>query len=166
MKKLSYFLAGLGLLLVFLSLYGKRHSLSHTNVRVGQSLPNITLKTLQGKEVSLGQFKGKVLLINFWATWCPPCRREMPYFEKVYKKYRKDFVILAIATDVKVGAVEKFVKKYGITFPVLLSNDEVERLFGISGLPVSFLVDKKGRVVKKVFGEYKDLERDLTFLIR
>ncbi len=109
---------------------------------------DFTLPDLDGKSVRLSDLRGRVILINFWATWCPPCRAEMPSMNDVYKDYRnKGFEILAIAGDVEgKRIVAPFVRKYGFTFPVLLDprNDVGARL-GVRGIPTSYLLDKKGR---------------------
>jgi len=128
--------------------------------------PDFTLKTIDGREVSLKDYRGKVVLINFWATWCPPCRNEMPLFVRVYKSYRdKGFEILAISTDSSLDPVKKFVKEFRINFPVLYDDKNVVSLYGIQGLPTSFLIDREGKVVKVRLGKYKEIEEDLKDLL-
>lgn len=162
-KNIAY---GLGILLVALMLYlglvtdSDKGSLS--GLSPGKEAPDFKLKTIEGKEVSLKDYRGKVVLINFWATWCPPCREEMPLFEKVYKKYKdKGFEILAISTDSSVDQVKKFLKEYRVSFPVLFDDANVSGLYGIQGLPTSFLINREGEVVKVRLGKYKEIERDL-----
>ncbi|MFQ5913772.1 MAG: peroxiredoxin family protein [Nitrospinota bacterium] len=108
-----------------------------------------TLPDLEGKSLRLSDLRGQVVLINFWATWCPPCRAEMPSMNDLYKGYRdKGFEILAISSDVEgKRVVAPFVEKYGLTFPVLLDpkNDVGSRL-QMRGIPSTFLLDKEGRI--------------------
>ena len=163
--------AFLALLLFFLVLYlgvQKREAEVRElkGTLTGQPAPNFTLKTVDGKEVSLKDFKGKVVLINFWATWCPPCREELPLFEKIYEKYKdKGFVILAINTDPE--NLKDFLKDFGvkITFPILIGDDRILDLYPVRGLPTSFLIDREGKIVKVRLGIYRELEEDLRKLL-
>lgn len=165
-KNIAY---GLGILLVALMLYltlftSPEHTTS--GLSKGKPAPDFTLRTLDGKKVSLSELKGKVVLVNFWATWCPPCREEMPLFEKVYKKYKdKGFEILAVSTDSSVEPVKKFVEEFNVSFPVLLDDGKVSSLYSIQGLPTSFLIDREGKVVKVRLGKYKEIERDLKEIL-
>ncbi|WP_457600901.1 peroxiredoxin family protein [Hydrogenivirga sp.] len=162
-KNLAY---GLGILLVALMLYlglftNSQHTTS-SGLGKGDIAPDFTLKTIDGREVSLKDYRGKVVLINFWATWCPPCRNEMPLFVRVYKRHRdKGFEILAVSTDSSLDPVKKFVKEFRINFPVLYDDKNVVSLYGIQGLPTSFLIDREGKIIKVRLGEYKEIERDL-----
>ena len=161
-KNIAY---GLGILLIALLLYLSLFSNSYqppAGLGKGDPAPDFKLKTLDGKEVSLSDYRGKVVLINFWATWCPPCREEMPLFERIYRKYKnKGFEILAIGTDGSVEPVKKFVKEYKLSFPVLFDNANVVALYQVQGLPTSFLVGRDGKILKVRLGEYKEIERDL-----
>ena len=111
--------------------------------------PGITLGGLDGKTYNLDAFRGKVVLLNFWATWCPPCRREMPDMEKLYQRLsQKGLVVLAVS-DEKRETVEDFLKKQNYTFPVLLDPDrKVNSAFGIEGIPNSFLFDRQGKLLQ------------------
>ncbi len=167
MKNIAY---GLGIFLIALLLYiglmqeGAEHQ---TRVSTGDKAPDFTLKTLEGKEVRLSDYKGKVVLINFWASWCPPCRAEMPLFEDVYKRYRdKGFEILAISTDVNEEAVHKFLKDIKVSFPILMDDGKVSEIYGITGLPTSYLLDRDGKVIRIRLGEYKEVETDLKDALR
>ena len=125
----------------------------------GHVAPDFALKTLQGKTVRLSELRGKkVVLINFWATWCPPCRMEMPTMQKIYSEYKgKGFEILAIniEPDAK-DEIREFMKELRLTFPVLLDADmKVLQKYRIIGLPVSVLIDRKGIVHTKEIG-YQD----------
>jgi peroxiredoxin len=123
--------------------------------RVGYKPPNFTLKDLQGKAVELGSFHGKVVFINFWATWCDPCRAEMPAMERLYQDFKdKDFVMLAISEDLEgKSAVEPFVKEFKFTFPILLDQDLViNEQYEVRGIPTTFLIDKTGTIAHKMLG--------------
>ncbi|WP_461829113.1 TlpA disulfide reductase family protein [Aquifex sp.] len=133
---------------------------------VGKPAPDFTLKTLDGREISLKDFKGKVVLINFWATWCPPCREELPLFERLYKKYKdKGFVILAVNTDPE--NLQDFLKDYGenLSFPILIGNDDILNKYPVRGLPTSILIDREGKIVKVRLGIYRELEEDIKKLL-
>jgi peroxiredoxin len=107
-----------------------------------------SLAALDGRTYNLDALRGKVVLLNFWATWCPPCRREMPDMEKLYQRFaQKGLVVLAVS-DEKRETVEEFLKKQNYTFPVLLDPDrKVNTAFGIEGIPNSFLFDRQGKLV-------------------
>lgn len=115
------------------------------------------LKDLSGKSVRFSDFGGKVVLLNFWATWCLPCRVEMPAMERLYQAYRNDgFVVVAVSVDRSPPVeVEAFVKELGLSFPVLHDRDErVSRLYSVPGVPASYLIDARGRILYRALGEY------------
>jgi peroxiredoxin len=121
----------------------------------GGLAPEIVVETLEGDTVSLVALRGQVVLVNFWATWCPPCRLEMPGFQSVYRSRRdQGFTILALSTDRSGrGVVEEYVEARGLTFPVALATARVERAFGgVGALPTSFLIDRDGRIRHVVRG--------------
>jgi peroxiredoxin len=123
---------------------------------VGKTAPVFELKDLDGKKVSLSDFKGKVILLNFWATWCAPCKAEMPSLENLYRSFReKGLVVIGISVDNSEKTVQSFVKEKAITFPILLDKGKEVSFddYGVIGLPVTFLIDQKGIIVEKVFGE-------------
>ncbi|MCP2519925.1 TlpA family protein disulfide reductase [Candidatus Aminicenantes bacterium AC-335-A11] len=117
--------------------------------------PDFTLQDINGNLVRLSDFRGKIIILNFWATWCPPCRKEIPIFIKLYKKYKDEgLVIIGISLD-RGGkeVVIPFVKKYGINYPVLIGTSEVEEAYGgIRGIPTTFIIDKEGKIRKKHIG--------------
>jgi peroxiredoxin len=118
-------------------------------------MPNFTLPDINGKEVSLSGHRGKVVLVNVWATWCPPCRQEMPSMQSLYEKFKgENFEILAVSIDSEGReAVAPFMRKMNLTFPALLDPGETIRsLYGITGVPESFIIDKKGILVQKIIG--------------
>ena len=126
-----------------------------TRLKMGQPAPNFTLPNLDNKMISLADYKGKVVLLNIWATWCPPCVEEMPSMEKLYQTFKgQDFEILAVSIDVT-GAkdVAPFMKKYKLNFPALLDpKGSIKVLYQTTGVPESFIIDKQGILVEKVIG--------------
>jgi peroxiredoxin len=116
---------------------------------------DFTLKALNGKRVRMSGLKGKAVLLNFWATWCPPCRREMPSMERLYQRYRsRGLVILAVSLDrSSPDEGRSFVDEMGLNFTVLLDPDGLtSSLYSVSGVPFSFLIDPEGRIVYKAAG--------------
>lgn len=109
---------------------------------------DFTLKDLHGKKVTLSELKGKVVLVNFWATWCPPCRKEMPDLDALYKKYADQGLVILSISDESMGKVGPFVESAGYKPEVLLDPDEtVHKLYNIDGIPKSFVYDKDGKMV-------------------
>ncbi len=116
--------------------------------------PDFTLKNLEGSEVSLKDFEGKVVFLNFWATWCGACRAEMPSMERLWQRFKeKDFIILAVDIREPKNKVVSFMKEHNLTFPVLLdSKGEVKYRFGVRFLPTTYLLDSEGRAVGGAIG--------------
>ncbi|RFU69979.1 TlpA family protein disulfide reductase [Peribacillus saganii] len=124
---------------------------------VGSVPPDFHLTTLEGKTVKLSDFKGKKVILNFWATWCPPCKAEIPHMQRFYEKNKdKDVIILAVnLTSEENGqaAIEKFVKKYDLTFPILLDKEgQVGETYQTFTIPTSYIVDTQGVINKKIVG--------------
>jgi peroxiredoxin len=126
-----------------------------TPILEGTAAPDFTLHDLKGRPVQLSKLRGKVVAVNFWATWCGPCRIEMPGLVKVYDKYReKGLEIVGVSLD-QAGSqvVQEFVDKNGIKFPVALDTAQVaQRYGGVTGIPTTFVIDRQGRVAKKQVG--------------
>lgn len=122
----------------------------------GKPAPAFTLATLDGKKVSLADYKGRPVLVNFWATWCAPCKIEMPWFEELHKQYAaQGFEILGLTADADAGnaVISKTAQKIGVTYPILLATDKIEDAYGgIDYLPMSFYVDRNGKVVEATGG--------------
>jgi peroxiredoxin len=121
---------------------------------VGAPAEDFRLADLEGKQQSLSQYRGKVVLVNFWATWCKPCTTEMPAMQTTYDKLRdKGFVVLAINELEDDAKVREHIKQHGHTFPVLMDRDnKVANQFGVFGLPVSVFIDEKGVVQEYIKG--------------
>jgi peroxiredoxin len=121
---------------------------------VGMQAEDFRLPDLAGKEQSLSQYRGKIVLLNFWATWCKPCTTEMPAMQTMYDKLRdKGFVVLAVNELEDDARVREHIKQYGHTFPVLMDHDnKVANQFGVVGLPVSVFIDQEGRVQEYIKG--------------
>lgn len=131
---------------------------------IGQKAPDFRLKDINGKEVSLSSFKGKVVLLNFWATWCPPCKAEMPSMNKLYEKLKsRGFVVIAVSTDKRPDEPKDFIANNPVGFPVLLDNDlKVSRnSYKAFMLPTTFLIDRKGVIAEKYFGEQEWMEPEI-----
>jgi peroxiredoxin len=109
---------------------------------------NFTLTDLEGREWTLKDLRGKVVLINFWATWCPPCRKEMPDLENLYSRFRDEGLVILAISDEGASKVRPFIIERHVTFPVLLDpGRKVNELFQIDGIPKSFVYDRDGRLV-------------------
>ena len=121
---------------------------------VGTLVEDFHLTDLEGKSQSLSQYRGKIVLVNFWATWCKPCTTEMPAMQTMYDKlHDKGFVVLAINELEDDAKVREHIKQYGHTFPVLMDRDnKVANQFGVFGLPVSVFIDQEGRAQEYIKG--------------
>lgn len=147
-------LVPVGVLLVALVAALGYHSLQR-RTRTGFPAPDFTLPDLGGRSHRLSDLRGRVVFLNVWATWCPPCREEMPAMERLYRRFRnRDFAMLAVSADEDgAAAVGPFVEALGLTFPVLLDPDGlVVRRYGITGFPETFIIDRQGQVVHHVVG--------------
>jgi peroxiredoxin len=123
--------------------------------RVGHLLADFTLPDLHGQPVQLAALRGKVVFVNVWATWCPPCIEEMPTIQRLYARlHDRGLEVLAVSLDaLGVQVVGPFMQQQRLTFPVLLDTQSfVQRLYHTTGIPESFIVDKRGLLVDKVVG--------------
>ena len=157
LKHVSFFVLIIAAVAVVIILQGKDSFFTSykPRVKVGIPAPNFTFPGLDGKIVSLADFKGKVVFVNIWATWCPPCREEMPSMEKLYRELKGDgFEILAVSIDASgATAVALFMKEYKLNFPALLDpGGTIKNLYGTTGVPESFIVNKEGMIEEIVIG--------------
>ncbi len=132
-------------------------------LKTGGEAPDFSLQTLDGERVKLSDFEGEKVILNFWATWCKPCREEMPDLQSIYEERDDDVVILAINMDAH-NDVEGFIDSYSVTFPVLLDeNDQVSDMYQIISLPTTYFIDEDGTIVQKHLGQitYEQLEEIL-----
>jgi len=122
---------------------------------VGETAPAISLADASGKMLRLADYRGKVVLVNFWASWCPPCKDEMPGFQKVHLAYEnKGFVVIGIALD---DVPPGLIRELGVLYPVVRTNERVTREYGdIAHVPVSFLINREGTIIKKLKGVYSE----------
>ena len=124
--------------------------------------PDFSIVDLQGKQISLSSLKGKVVVLNFWASWCPSCKAEIPDFVKTYEKYRDEgLIIIGIAVNSKPDDVRELVKKYNITYFVAMDDGRVEKAYGpIPFVPTTFIIDKEGNLIPggKKIGMFKEGE--------
>jgi peroxiredoxin len=117
--------------------------------------PDFVIENLSGGDTGLADYKGKIVLLNFWATWCMPCRAEMPGMETLWHKYKdQGFVIVAISIDEgSKKRVEKFIEIFDLSFPVLLDPEsKVNDLYKVSSMPTSFLIDRNGKIISRIVG--------------
>lgn len=121
----------------------------------GDKAPNFALKSVDGKTVKLSDYKGKIVIIDFWATWCPPCRRGIPDLISIQKEFKKDVVVIGVSLDAEktIKDVPGFIKDYGINYPIVYGDDKITIDYGgIRSIPTSFVIDKKGNVVDSHIG--------------
>ena len=176
MNKLRLILVGGIIAVVLLTTFGLKSSTTPKpevgtglGFVIGSAAPDFTLQDLSGNTVRLRDLKGKAVYINFWATWCPPCKEEIPELEKFYRKNKDKVVMLAIniTFNDKLNDIQKTLKENNITYPILLDYDESKgaaALFGITGVPEHFFIDKNGVLKAKGIGpmNLEMLQRNLA----
>jgi len=138
--------------------------------KVGKAAPDFQLPSLDGRQVSLSQFRGKVVILDFWATWCKPCRLELPHFAALQQEFGTEALqIIGVSLD-QAGSdeVASFVREWKIPYIVVMGNGKVVRDYGgIRGIPTTFVIDKQGNVYRKYVG-YRDkevFEKDIRALL-
>lgn len=171
---LGAFLIGIGLI-SFVNLSSRRTSGSsevqsgsapsrQSTVAAGKLAANFTLKDLNGAPISLASLRGKVVFLNIWATWCAPCREEMPSIESLYNAFKanNDFVVLAVSQDTDGGSVRPFVQQNHLQFRVLLDpRNQVGERYDVSGIPETFIIGRDGRIVAHHVGPYDWANADI-----
>lgn len=128
---------------------GSRGSLNSVDLLNLDKAPDFALKSVDGKTVKLSDYKGKIVIVDFWATWCPPCRKGIPDLISIQSEYKNDLVIIGISLDSEktIKDVPGFVKNYGINYPIVYGNEKVANDFGgIQGIPTAFIIDKNGSI--------------------
>ncbi len=131
---------------------------------------DFTLMDIEGKQVRLKDFKGKVVLLEFWATWCPPCRLSVPELQELHERMEgEDFKIIAITVDDSLQRVRRFVREKGVTYTVVMDDKGVDDAYGVYSIPTTILLDKEGNVAltQKGYapGIYEMLEKDIRELM-
>ena len=140
-----------------------------SEVASSNKAPDFTLSDMHGNEVSLSDFKGNIVIINFWATWCGPCRFEIPDLIDLQEKYNGDLVVLGVSLDYDgPSVVPQFAERLGISYPVLYGNGQVaHRYGGVTGIPTTFVIDRDLNVYKRYIGYRPQtvFEKDIQDLI-
>ena len=141
----------------------------------GKRARNFVLRDLSGRSVSLKDYAGKPVIVNFWATWCPPCLQEMPWFEGSFRKYAgSSLVILGLSIDLEAGSaspqkIAATAKRLGVTYPILLSDGSMKTLYGpVHLLPETFYINRKGVIVEDVWGpaDQEKMENYIREIVR
>ena len=150
------------LVAIVYSVYSAATKDKRSVLQVGDEAPNFTLTDLQGAQHTLSDYKGKGVVINFWGTWCKPCKKEMPALDRQYKQFKDNGVtVLSINVAESTYAVENFVDRYNLTFPAAIdSKKSVMRAYNIDPLPTTILVDAQGKVTNMITGEMT--EKDIA----
>lgn len=125
----------------------------NTGINIGDIAPDFILESLEGEPLRLSNLRGKAVVINFWATWCPPCREEMPAFEQIFQQNKDELEILGVDLQERPETIRKFLEEIPVTYPLLLDpNSEVKGAYNIFTQPVTYFLDKDGKIVDKKFG--------------
>ncbi len=163
MKRNKIIASSVAILFVVLGIF----TIGTTSVSA-QEAPDFTLVNLDGKNVTLSDFRGKIIIVDFWATWCGPCKMEIPSFIKLQDDYRDDVVVLGISLD-QGGpkAVVPFAEKMKINYPIVYGNGSVVQAYGgVRGIPTTFVIDKDFNIQRKYVGytDHKVFEQDILAL--
>ncbi len=164
MNRRFYISLALVLLLVWVGIVLYRYSFE-SRPAVGSQAPIFSLENAEGKLIALESLKGKVVLLNFWASWCGPCRQEMPSLDALYQKFKdQNFVVLGVSVDEGGwGPVKSFLQEFPVSFPVLLDTDQkATELYQIFRVPETYLIDTQGKIVGKIVGP-QDYDQPLFY---
>lgn len=141
--------------LVILQSQGAVNSGSAQTLAIGQMAPDFQTVSLDGDDIILSDLQGKVVLLNFWATWCGPCRIEMPLFERVSSQYGDEFVILAVNAEETPEQIAEFRNQFRLTFPLALDEDgTIQRQYNILNYPTTYILDREGTIAAQHFGTF------------
>ncbi|HEY2081280.1 MAG TPA: redoxin domain-containing protein [Verrucomicrobiae bacterium] len=151
-------------------LFAKNQSAESNTAPSHQPAPEWQFKTLDGKTIRSSDFKGKVVILDFWATWCPPCREEIPGFIALRQEYaKKGLVVIGVSEDQDgPDVVKKFMKELGMNYTVVMADDKTVKTFGeIEALPTTFIIDRNGQIVKQHVGgaDKDDFEKEIKPLL-
>jgi len=149
--------------LLFLSGCSEKQTLPDSNAA------EFLLQDINDNTVKLSDYRGNVVLLEFWATWCPPCRAAIPGIEKIHRKYKeKGLVVLAISLDKSDwNFVKSFLATYGVTYSVLKGTDDIPARYGVRSIPTTMIIDKTGKIAKRYvgFGSEEEFEKDIRALL-
>ena len=128
---------------------------------------DFSAKNLDGKVVKLSDFRGKMVLVNFWAVWCGPCQEEIPELVDLYKNYRdKGFVILGVSDPSDLSEIKTFVAQHKMDYPIVIDPGAISDEYSVVGFPTSILIDRNGKIVKKFTGYSPDMIKRIEFQIQ
>lgn len=140
--------------------------------RISGKAANFTLKSRTGKNIKLSELRGQVVMLNFWASWCGPCRKEMPLLEKIHKKYKRlGFTLLGVNVEQDSKAAKRYLKNVKVSFPILFDNtNKTSKLYNVSAMPTTILIDRNGnkRFLHKGYkpGYENDYKKQIKKLLR
>lgn len=123
--------------------------------KIGEKAPAFELKGLDGNMHNLSDYRGKTVILNFWGSFCEPCVDEMPLFQEVYEENMDKVVIVGVNLSEPEATVRGFVKRVGVSFPILLDRTQVQKRYGVAQYPTTFIIDEKGTITHKKIGEYR-----------
>lgn len=134
-------------------------------VKIGETAPDFLLTDINGKNIALSSYRGKIILLEFWAAWCSPCRAAVPALVQMQERYRdKGFVVLSVSMDTgndKVSMLSEFSREFSINYPVLLDDNKIARTYKVTSIPTSYIIDREGKVIDFYMGYVYDLEKKI-----
>jgi peroxiredoxin len=136
-----------------------QNTTSGTGTEEGMFPPAFTLPDLDGVQVSLSDYEGKVVVLDLWATWCPPCRQEIPFLVQLYEEFKdQGLVVVGVGLDQGgAGTLKPFVDENGVTYPILVGDRDVQGAYGVTGIPTTFVIGRDGRIVSKHVGYHPSM---------